>query len=278
MKNNIGMCALCKEENVELRGSHIIPNLAYNRIKTFQNSRFRNYYDINTIYQNGEKKPLLCSNCESFFNKYETPFANNYLDKFLEGKHKLPKLYDKIDTYIFTVAWRILYDDIFIQNSFNGEYARQVFEDFEKKLICYLEELRIGNSPISPHSIKNYIFTIRDLGFTTEIAEFLEPALFGYSFHSGDQSKYIVFSHYAGIVIATVYRPENVIIWGRKLSEYILDRYTSQTIKRLLNDEIIYQINKMMEQKPVNEKVLEAGLREKIKNRYKSEKKINRGK
>ncbi|MCM1565157.1 MAG: hypothetical protein NC238_04190 [Dehalobacter sp.] len=278
MKDNIGMCALCKEENVELRESHIIPKLAYKRIKAFQNSRFRNFYDINSIYQDGEKKPLLCSNCELFFSKYETHFANNYLDKFLEGNRKLPKLYDKIDIYIFSVAWRILYDDLFILNSFDGEYARKVFEEFEKKLLCYLEELRIGNSPTSPQCIKNYIFTIRDLGFINEVAEFLEPSLFGYSFHSGDQSKYIVFSHYAGIIIATVYRPANVIILGRKLSEYILDRYTSQTVKKLLNEEIIYQVNKMIEQQPINEKVLEAGLREKIKNRYKLDKRMNRGK
>lgn len=269
---NIGICALCKKENIELRESHIIPKLAYKRVKAFKNSRFRNFYDINTIYQDGEKKPLLCSNCELFFSKYETHFANNYLDKFLENKSKLPRLNNKIDTYIFSVAWRILYDDLFILNSFDGEHVRKIFEELEKRLHCYLEELRLGNSPPYPQRIKNYIFLIKDFGFVDEVAEFLGPSLFSYSLHSGDQSKYIVFSHYTGVVIATVYRPENVFVLGKKLSEYFLDRYTSKIVKKLLKEEIIYQLNTMIKQQPINEKVLEAGLRDKIRDRYKIDK------
>jgi hypothetical protein len=273
MKKNIGTCALCKKENIELRDSHIIPKLAYKRVKAYQTSRFRNFYDINTIYQDGEKKPLLCSDCELFFCKYETYFTNKFFDKFLQNKWKLPKSYNEINTYIFSVSWRILYDDLYILNSFDGEYSREVFEDFEKKLFFYLDELRLGNPPVSPRRIKNYIFPIRDFRFAEEIVEFLEPSLFGYSFNSSDQSKYIVFSHYAGIVIATVYRPENVIVLGKKLSEYFMDRYTSKTVKNLLKEEIIYQLNMMIKQKPINDKVLDAGLREKIRERYKADKK-----
>ena len=53
----IGKCALCGRENIQLMQSHIIPKLVYSRIKTYQNSRFRNYFDFNQLYQDGEKKP-----------------------------------------------------------------------------------------------------------------------------------------------------------------------------------------------------------------------------
>ncbi len=49
-RKNIGTCALCKKEDVELRNSHIIPKLAYKKIRFYENSRFRNFYDINNIY------------------------------------------------------------------------------------------------------------------------------------------------------------------------------------------------------------------------------------
>lgn len=274
MKKNIGTCALCKKENIQLRDSHIIPKLAYKRVKTFQTSRFRNFYDLNTIYQDGEKKPLLCPDCELFFSKYETFFANKFLDKFKQNRIKLPKLYNEINIYIFSVSWRILYDDLYILNSFEAQYIRNIFEDFEKKLFYSLEELRLVNLPSTHQHIKNYIFSIRGFGFANEIVEFLEPSLFGYSFYSGDQSKYIVFSHYTGIIIATVYRPKNVILLGEKLIEYLIDRYTSKTVKKLLKEEIIYQLNRMIKQKPINDKVLDAGLREKIRKRYKDDIKI----
>ncbi len=42
---------------MELMQSHIIPKLVYTRVKTFQNSRFRNFLDFNQLFQDGEKKP-----------------------------------------------------------------------------------------------------------------------------------------------------------------------------------------------------------------------------
>lgn len=141
-------------------------------------------------------------------------------------------------------------------------------------LFCYLEELRLGNPSKSPKHIKNYIFSIRDFGLDDEITELLESSLFSYSFNSSDHSKYIVFSYYTGIVIATVYRPENIIVLDQKLSQYLIDRYTSKAVKELLKKEIIYQVNMMIKQKAINDKVLDAGLGKKINDRYKNVKKI----
>lgn len=59
-KSTTGTCALCTRKNIALMQSHIIPKLVYSRVKTYQNSRFRNYFDFNQLFQDGEKKPMLC--------------------------------------------------------------------------------------------------------------------------------------------------------------------------------------------------------------------------
>lgn len=69
-KCTIGKCALCSRESIELMKSHIISKLVYTRVKTYENARFRNYFNFNQIYQDGEKKPMLCHDCEEFFSKY----------------------------------------------------------------------------------------------------------------------------------------------------------------------------------------------------------------
>lgn len=74
-KNKYGTCALCKQENVELRQSHIIPKGVFKRAKTVSNSRFRNYYEPKQIYQDGIKIRMLCNDCEEFFSKYERAFG-----------------------------------------------------------------------------------------------------------------------------------------------------------------------------------------------------------
>ncbi|QSX05940.1 hypothetical protein JYG23_00275 [Sedimentibacter sp. zth1] len=73
-KKTVGKCALCKKKNIELRNSHIVPRLVYQRIKSHPNTRFRNIFSIKDIYQDGEKKPMLCAECEKFFNNYETTY------------------------------------------------------------------------------------------------------------------------------------------------------------------------------------------------------------
>jgi len=274
MSTKIGICALCKKQNVMLRDSHIIPKLAYTRIKSFKTSRFRNIYDIKSIYQDGEKKPLLCQECETFFSKFETAFSKKYLDKFLDKKSKRPKLYAGLDTYIISVAWRILYDDIYVYNSFNDEFSRHFFEDFERVMHQYLDNIRTGKHGNFPKRLKNYIFPIQTFKYPDEVIELMESTLFGYSFHSGDYSKYIVFTYYTGIIFATVYRPPKVIILNANFIDWLLDKFTSKVVKRLLNKEINYQLNKMIEHRPVNEMILNNGLGDKIKKRYENMNKI----
>ena len=135
-KEIIGKCALCGRDNMSLQQSHIIPKLVYTRTKSYDNSRFRNFNKLNQIYQDGEKKPMLCHDCEEQFSKYEVEFTKKFLDKYLNSNDgTLPTKYNGIQNYIISVAWRMLYDDLYILNSFADTHMRSTYEYLEKDYI-----------------------------------------------------------------------------------------------------------------------------------------------
>lgn len=57
-KETIGKCALCGRDKQKLMQSHIIPKLVYSRVKTYQNSRFRNYLDLKMITKEKSKTDI----------------------------------------------------------------------------------------------------------------------------------------------------------------------------------------------------------------------------
>ena len=139
MNQKIGTCALCKRENVERKHSHIIPKGVYRRSRTKRDSRFKNHFRPEEIFQDGEKKYMLCGDCEQFFNSYETPFFNQYLDKYLlQPGFSLTNPSDEIKFFFLTVAWRVLYDDLYECHSFENQAERIMFEEFEQILWKYL--------------------------------------------------------------------------------------------------------------------------------------------
>jgi hypothetical protein len=266
----IGTCALCKRSEVELLGSHIIPKLVYRRIKSFDNSRFRNYYNINAVFQDGEKKSMLCSECEGFFNRFETTFANEFLDSYLNKAVQPRKATAQMNEFINSLNWRIIYDDLYVFKSFESieKSEAQHFFDLEAVLCDYLNDIREGRKPQKQENIKNYIFYLNDLGFNYEIITALKPSTFGYCFNSDYKSKYLIMTYFLGIILITVYEPRNVLILT-SLLESFKRRFITGRIKNIVTEEILWQYNHMMKQKPVNEKIMDNGLREKIKERYK---------
>jgi hypothetical protein len=53
------------------------------------------------------------------------------------------------------------------------------------------------------------------------------------------------------------------------LMESLKRSFITGRIKNIVTEEMLWQYNHMIEQKPVNEKIMDNGLREKIKGRYK---------
>lgn len=266
-----GTCALCKAKNVELRDSHIIPRLTYNRTKTYKESQFRNIYDIKTIYRDGEKKPMLCQSCETFFSRMETGFTNKYLDKYIET-NKLPKKKDKVYDYIVSVAWRVLYDDIYNLKSFNGQTTYSFYRDFENELYCYLDGVRNKIESKRPKRIKNYVYSLTDLHYSEQVIDLLKSMIAGYSYNY-DLSKFLVITLYNGLVIVTVYYPE-ILMLDRSLFDFIIDRYSDKYVKQWVVQEINTMLSEVNNQNKINDAILNSGLREKIRKRYENKNKI----
>ena len=302
-KCTIGKCALCNRENIELMKSHIIPKLVYKRVKTYENTRFRNYFDFNQICQDGEKKPMLCHDCEEFFSKYEVEFTNKFLDKYLVlNNQTLPSQYYGIQNYILTVSWRILYDDLFVYNSFDGTYIRNTYELIEKRLRKYLNQIRTdnievndinepcGNKPksfgemIASHekaiyessletleNIQTYIFTLKELDYSNEIIKLLDGFIFGYCYNTGDLKKYIIFTSYKGLIIATVFWNNRIIITPNNIKSF----FTFSQIKNSLKQEIDYMLEETKKAYSKNQEILNSNnTKEKLENRYKNAKRL----
>lgn len=188
------ICALCRKE-AELTESHLIPKLVYNRIKSHTKSRFRSLDNITLPMQDGEKHRMLCENCEKRFNAYETYFTNYCLEPYLSDGI-MPKVHypEKIEYYYLSVAWRILWDDLYRLQSFQGTQHRRKFEVFETELRSYLLNGEFHGRFITRG------YKISDLIVVSE--SLANGSLFGYAFYNG-LIGYTVIVCYAGLVIVT---------------------------------------------------------------------------
>lgn len=308
---NIGECALCRKKNIKLMQSHIIPKAIYKRTKIYENTRFRKIYEPKIIYQDGEKKAMLCHRCEEFFSQYETIFSNSFLDKYLLSINSpLPMITENIEFYMFTVAWRILYDDLYVYHSFEGEDVRKGFEEYEEKLgkflfekyieknpgeintrtsvyepdiegkslceiISEIERWEKSSSPEDMSEIKNYIYKLSDLGFNNSITKLFDSMIFGYSFCDSTRTKYYIISGYKGLIFATVYlRKRSILITDDKK----LLRKTRKS-EIIIKEDIIEEINNILSTikdtyPEVQKKLDENGLKDKISKRYEGKQKL----
>lgn len=116
----IGICKLCLEEK-ELFNSHIIPKFAYKYVYDYsKGGRKISHYTpslsndlIQTSKQQGYKESLLCNNCESKFNFWET-YVSKMLKKSLTNfaidnediLYKIEIDYIKFKLFFMSILWR----------------------------------------------------------------------------------------------------------------------------------------------------------------------------
>lgn len=282
MNREIGTCALCKRENVVRKQSHIIPKGVYRRSRTKKDSRFKNHFHPGEIFQDGEKKYMLCGDCEGFFNTYETPFFNQYLDKYLrQPTFSLPNTSDKVEFYFLTVAWRVLYDDLYERKSFEDQAEYIMFEEFEQILWKYLiteyykrypetvpqkntdpidlkgktfgeriaiaEKEHLESMPPDISKIRNYVYTLEEFGFPSEISELFSHSVCGYCFFEKSHKNYFVISLYQGLAIVTVYHRHLLPFSKRNANILIDNRITKAKIKKATKTEIIDYLKVIVE-------------------------------
>lgn len=254
-------CALCGK-NKKLMQSHIIPKLVYKRIKSKDNSRFRSLDNITKIWQDGEKRPMLCHDCEELFSSYEVKFASVFLDNYLINEKVQSVNNGVIQNYILTVAWRILWDDLHRMNSHKDHFARGLFEEFSKELADYLLKIGKGNNCKIPNKFRNYVYKLENLVNDEAITKLAEGCLFGYSIYFGNTNTVSVIAYYAGLVFVTDYNYDK--------SKYIFINHKSILFKSFakkkeIRDEMIIQFCNIAEQ---YKRTITPEVRTKIKKYY----------
>lgn len=107
----IGTCALCLKE-AQLRISHILPKFVFQDLKETSPTAIREINKPNLRVQDFLKLPLLCSDCEELFSKWEHKFSEKIYDPF----HTMPSTEAKIMPYddwairfAVSISWRALY-------------------------------------------------------------------------------------------------------------------------------------------------------------------------
>jgi len=114
----MGLCALCLKEEL-LVASHLIPAFVYRWLKETGATGFlRGATKVNLRVQDGEKRNLLCMQCEGIFNNYETNFANMifypYVNEELSdagigtGKIGYFIYADWLLRFVISIHWRLI--------------------------------------------------------------------------------------------------------------------------------------------------------------------------
>lgn len=202
-------CALCNKE-ADLMNSHLIPKLVYNRIKSHPKSRFRSLDNITRVMQDGEKHYMLCHECEEKFSALETYFAKEFLDVYLNTETiPVSSNQQMTDDYILSVAWRVLWDDLYRVNSYNdSDFIRSEFEFFEKELRNYLLN---GAKRHYIHFI-NRIYKVSEL--VSNLQGLDEGTIFGYTYYPNAEIGCLIIVYYAGLVYVTEMKNDRKVLVG----------------------------------------------------------------
>lgn len=134
------LCRLCLA-NTAIDCSHVIPKFVYRAIKADSPTGFfRNPHDPNRRFQDGDKLPLLCSECEQRFGTAEqkfqqyafSPFHTSDKDEFSYG----PWLH----YFMTSIAWRTLVLDLpgFEADAKNPKSAVRILQTEAERMRTYL--------------------------------------------------------------------------------------------------------------------------------------------
>jgi len=139
-----GICRLCKADG-ELRESHIIPSFVYKWLKTSSGTGFIRFGEYpNLRSQDGFKSYLLCDECESFFNLWETEFANSAFHPLNKGRGAILHYGPWMLKFAVSVSWRVL--TFFVEEKDLSHFP----PNLQKKAsiaLSYWQNFLLGKSP-----------------------------------------------------------------------------------------------------------------------------------
>ncbi len=96
-------CSFCKQDK-KLSNSHIIPRFSVKKLGT----KIRSSDHPKLPVQDTFKHPMLCKNCESYFNtNWEQPFHQNFFKPFLTNPNKRLSYGSWMLKFATSLSWRI---------------------------------------------------------------------------------------------------------------------------------------------------------------------------
>ncbi len=132
MRSRSGICALCDQEKVLLE-SHIIPKFVFRWMKrTGATDYLRATKNVNVRVQDGLKKRLLCTDCESLLNGWETQFANELFNLAVEEEWPGRTYTSWLSKFCASVVWRAAL------HMESEALLDDLSEDAKKDLVCAL--------------------------------------------------------------------------------------------------------------------------------------------
>jgi hypothetical protein len=211
MEAVIGQCALCGQEK-ELKLSHIIPKFVFRFLKKDSyTGKMRNLSNPNVPLQDGDKKYLLCGECEERFSKNETKFSIQVFFPFKQ-EEIIEFKYDGnwLAHFITSVNWRTLYLDI--PGFENHEDEQNLINEKQilvlKKAEETMRQYLLGNR-LTLDSIENHIYFFENVQKASKAFNELRPhsmvhgGIFGYTVLSRTGGIY-VFANLLGVIIVTI--------------------------------------------------------------------------
>ena len=242
--------------------SHIFPKLIYKRIRSHPKSRFRSLDNFSKAMQDGEKRPMLCHDCEERFSAFESKFATLFLDPYLESE-KLKNLHStRVNYYFLSVAWRVLWDDLYRMKSHCEHFSRHIFEEYCDELGKCLLAFKDGANSKIPKQFKTRVYKLNRLIKQSEVNELAKGCIFGYSVFLAKSHSFSVIVYYAGLVFVTDYIPDKrrYIFLGGKPT-----LFKTRCKKKEVTEELKIQFCEMAQQ---YKKVMTPDMRKKISERY----------
>ncbi len=133
-----GKCSLCDNQK-DLQQSHIIPSFVYKWLKNSSVTGYLRFGETpNKRVQDGEKKYLLCKDCEQLFSSWEKTFANELFVPFHQSEPIKP--YGKwLLKFSTSVSWRVL--TLFKNHLDLNHFPPNLLNSVDKTLITWKEFL-----------------------------------------------------------------------------------------------------------------------------------------
>ena len=108
MTATIDICQLCLYKK-ELKSSHIIPSFVYKWLRETAALPSLRYGKIpNKRIQDGEKRPLLCQDCELLLSQWEKTFSENIFIPQIQDSTQQIEYHQWMLKFSVSVVWRAL--------------------------------------------------------------------------------------------------------------------------------------------------------------------------